>query len=285
MRSCARWGTPWGRANRAGPGRGTRSLHSGASFVDTKLDHADFSEAILDGTDFSYSALRCTNFAGADVSHSVLLYPVNVSPAPGCRTNFGDNARLTQLEIRTIGIGTPNRINWPLVNFNNVQVARLDNTAVSFDHLDMSKAQLARADLDGLSFTASNLSGAVLHQARLNHADFSESADDGADFSGADLESANFNCAQLYGSGQWKSGNSASVCSTHYNLSGAITNAETNFDNARLKDAQFSGAMLDHARFRFATMTRANFNGASLRGSHMSSDNYLEPAKVVNASF
>jgi len=275
------------KSNRSGPGNGFGQLHSSASFVGAKLDHTDFSDAILDGADFSYASLSCASFAGTDLTHALLPYPVDISATSPCRTDFGHRARLTLLEIRTIGIGTPSHTNWPLVSFNDVQVAREGAAPVPFAHLDMSGAQLEGSDLDGLNFTASNLCHADLHGAHLNRADLSEIIGAGADFSSAQLRSSSITHAQLYVTGQGTSSDHsdpATSCPWHRSPSDLKT-TETSFEGARLDDAQLTGARLDHASFRFAVLTGANLNSVSLRGAHFSSNEALDPASVVNASF
>jgi uncharacterized protein YjbI with pentapeptide repeats len=270
---------------------------SGADLSDATLTHVNLRNAKLNGAVLNGLKLSCSDFSGADPSHTVDLTAVdfrNVQWVPGsdCRTSF----RYTLLSVAKLPPALWKFVDLSYATFTDSNGQQLSSEA---QPLDLSEAKLTGVSLQGaiLDYAiglggADGLAGADLTQAVLSHASLRHVNLRNATLQGAKLNNANLDGANLSGANLTKPASGNPVAA---NLQGAFLR-NVNLSQAMLQSADFTNASFYStvaagscgggsgftngcASASHATMDLTNFTSAYLFGVDFTS------AKVVGVNF
>jgi uncharacterized protein YjbI with pentapeptide repeats len=266
-----------------------------ANFTGAQLQGAIFDGAILGSADFTGAHLQGTQFTNTDVTQAIFAN-AQFSTDPSNRTSFAGSK---------IADGFAGN-NW---SFLDLSSAFFNPRPATITNLNAQSARLCGVDFSGITFLASEQNG--------NPANFSNAFLANADFSNTYLNSAVFSSAHCEG----ESGGSfpASAAFTGANLEDALfdgaflsgvdfsyallwggqatlhqaTLVDTNFSNAYLASAQFTGLMdaqCGGVSFTGACLVNANFTGTTLQngaksGAVMFDGAFLQGTIFTQATF
>lgn len=266
-----------------------------AKFNGARLQGAIFNGAILGAADFTGAHLQGTQFTNTDVTQAIFT-----------NAQFStDPSNLTSFAGSKIAAGFAGN-NWTLLDLSS---AFFDPKPASITNLNAQSARLCGVDFSGIAFLASeengnpaNFSGAFLANADfsntwLNSAVFTSAHCEGETgnafptstiFAGANLEDAMFNGAFLSGADF----SYALLWGGQATLNQA-TLVDTNFSNAYLASAQFTGLMdaqCGGVSFTGACLVNADFTGTTLQngaksGAVMFDGAFLQGAIFTQATF
>lgn len=174
----------------------------------------------------------------------------------------------------------------PLLDFKARQLAEADLTGANLE-----RTILARAGFERASFYCANLRGADARQADFHQADFRGASLRGANLAGANLDAADMRQAMLArsdlvgGYHLWMHGKDGNAEEMRFSVD--LSNCSmkgVKLNSAKLKWANFSGAILHGADLSRADLTGAQFAGAVLTNARIDRLK-IDPAAFENCVF
>ena len=222
---------------------------AGEDLTGLDLSHLDMKEVDFQGAILAGTLLKKANLARANLTGA------NLARADLSGANL-QGARLKEADL------------------TEAKLAEAQFTGAALEEAVLEKAVLEKAVLDQVSakdatFTGANLSDASLRNAAFSGASFSQCNLDRADFRNADLTGA-----RLHGAAGVQI-NMAHATLTKLKASGRcdfpqgrfqnVVGSESIWEEAQLKEADFSAADLPGADFTSASLERANVSGANLK--------------------
>ncbi len=230
---------------------------SGLSLTGIDLHGAILAHAIFKGCDLSGADLSGANFSHADLAE------VNLQGATLLEADF------TQAVLERADLST----------------ATLEGA--TFEKAGMQKARLVDVKATGADFSQADLSEAVLTDSVFVKADFSKALLQRADFGGSDLKETSVEGA--IGPGIRMDGadltelRASEGCDFSNGSFRKVQAAESIWESANLKGADFSFACMEAADFTSAVLERAKFAAADMKFTRFSRAN-LKGAKMVSAN-
>jgi uncharacterized protein YjbI with pentapeptide repeats len=230
---------------------------SGLSFAGIDLRGCILDRTIFKNSDLSGADLSGANFSRADLTaanlHGATLLEADFTQA----VLEGADLSTATLEVATFEKAGMQKARLADVkatgaDFSQADLSEALLTDSVFVNADFSKALLQRADFGGSVLKEASVEGAIGPDVRMDEADLTElRASDGCDFPNGSFRK--------------------------------VQAAESIWENANLKGADFSFARMESADFTSAVLETANFAAADMKFTRFSRAN-LKGAKIVSAN-
>ncbi len=224
-------------------------LH-GAILAHAIFKGSDLSGANLSGANFSYADLTAANLQGASLPEADFTQAVLEGADLSTATLEGATFEKTGMQKARLA-----DVKAAGADFAQADLRESVLTDSVFAKADFSEALLQRADFSGSDLKEASVEGAIGPDIRMDEADLTElRASDGCDFS----------------NGSFRKVQAAESIWENANLKGA------DFAFARMASADFTSAVLETANFAAADMKFTRFNRANLKGAKIVSANLFE---------
>ena len=244
----------------------------GESFAGEDLSGLDLTGLSFKGIDLRGSILTDTTFKGGDLSGADLS-GANFSQADLTAANL-QGASLLEADFTKAVL-------------EGADLSRATLDGATFEKAGMHKARLANVNAVGADFAQADLRESVLTDSVFAKADFSEALLERADFGGSDLKETSVEGA--IGPGIRMDGadltelRASEGCDFSNGSFRKVQAAESIWENANLKGADFSFACMEAADFTSAELESAKFAAADMKFTRFSKAN-LKGAKMVSAN-
>lgn len=250
-------------------------IAQGESCAGEDLSGFDLSGWDLKGANFEGAILTGAKLAGADLSSAVLngavLTEADLSQAKlreaQLRQSDLTNAKLPQADLTGAAL---DGAACDGADFRNALLVGASAVGADFVGADFSNADLQGCNLESADLSRSVLQGADLRQANLRSATLEEATGAKVNMNEATLVEANFSGGCSFVEGSFVMADGAESIWEEADLRGA------NFSGAQLRMANFEGACLEGASLVRCDMPEARFIKANLRAARLAQSNLFQ---------